>query len=240
MRGEYYLFAVIVILTIGIIVLIDLQTSPGFSEVYFDNSTVPAYLTPNTTYNVVFIIESHENDPEEYFFKIYLDNVAIKGGKVLLKPKSMVQIPFEFSVNNVAYKEVMLWKQTTTYNLSGIYDIIGSCMGDKDILAINVSCTSETLKCLPPLYAGPSNLSFLMNTSKNTTLVKIVEDKSNTSRVVSEYKLTLIKTGRDKYRAIVRESKIMYLPKPITIKIIVETSDGKVYQIFRRLPIMEG
>lgn len=236
---EHYLFVVMLIMVIGVFVLINSQATPGFSKVYFDNATVPAYLTPNTTYNVIFIIESHEKSPKGYFFKVYLDDTVIKEGGILLDPGRAAQIPFEFSFNNVTYKKIVMWEQTTTYNLSGIYNITGNCMS-VGIPTVNGSCTLCLIRYLSPSYAGPSNLSFLMDTSENVTITKIAENKSNTSTIVKEYQLTLLKLGEDRYRVIVRESKIMYLPKSVTIRVVVETADGKVYQIFKRFPLVEG
>ncbi|ACJ17315.1 hypothetical protein TON_1825 [Thermococcus onnurineus NA1] len=240
MKWEHYLLAIMVILVIGSIVLINSQRAPGFSKVYFDSTTVPAYLTPNTTYSIVFIIESHEKGPEEYSFKVYLNDMVIKDGNISLNPGSMAQVSFEFFIENVTYRRVVLWEQTTTYNLSGIYDITGNYMRWGGILIVNDSYGSRLLEHLPPSYAGPSNLSFLMNTSKNVTVTKIVENRSNTSTVVKEYRLMLLKLGEDRYRVIVKESKIMYLPESLTIRVVVETSNGKVYQIFKRLPLAEG
>jgi hypothetical protein len=201
---------------------------------------MPAYLVPNTTYNIVFIIESHEKSSTDYLFKVYLNDTVIKRGKVSLNPGKIAQVPVEFSVGNVTYKKVLIWEKTTVYNMSGVYDIAGKEINTENTPTINGSCPFGSAGYLPPAYPGPSNLSLLMNTSKNVTIVKTIENRENTGRSVEYYRLTLLKLGEDRYKLILKESKVKYIPEAITIRVVVETSNGKAYQVFKSWPVMEG
>jgi len=231
MRRDYYLFAVLVIILTGLIVVVNSQVAPGFSKVYFDNATVPDYIVPNVTYTITFIIESHERSTENYRYTVYLNDTVINDGNVSLAPNKVAQPSFTFSVQDATYKRVVLWEKNTTYELSGVWAILGKPLDN----VTNVSFTSPGHRL--PAYSGPADLSFLFNTTRNVTLVRTITEKDASGVKVTEYRLKITPLGDEKYRVTVCESRFTYLPNSVVIKVIVETSSGKSYQILRRIPL---
>ncbi|RLF83709.1 hypothetical protein DRN44_00135 [Thermococci archaeon] len=231
MRRDYYLFAVLVIILTGLIVVVNSQVAPGFSKVYFDNATVPDYIVPNVTYTITFIIESHERSTENYRYTVYLNDTVINDGNVSLAPNKVAQLSFTFSVQDATYRRVVLWERNTTYDLSGVWAILGEPLDN----VTNVSVTSPGHRL--PAYSGPTNLSFLLNTTRNVTLVRTITEKGDSGVKVTEYRLKITALGDEKYKVTVHESQFTYVPNSVVIRIVVETSSDRSYQILRRIPL---
>jgi len=233
-RRDHYLLAILAVLLMGLIVVVNSQTAPGFSKVYFDNATVPDYIVPNVTYTITFIIESHERSTESYRYTVYLNDTVIDYGNVSLAPGRAAQLSFNFSVGDAAYRRLVLWERNVTYNLSGVWAILGEPLDN----VTNVSTASPGHRV--PVYSGPANLSFLLNTTRNVTIVRTIEEKGASGARVTEYRLVITPLGDERYRVTVWESQFTYVPDSVVIKVVVEAASGRSYQILRRVPLGEG
>ncbi|ASJ08348.1 hypothetical protein A3L11_03515 [Thermococcus siculi] len=231
-RRETYLLTIIVILLLGTAVVITHRSSGGFSVVYFDNSTLPAHLSPGNVSTIVFVIESHENGEVGYSFEVSLDGRIIKNGSVSLSPGESVQVPVEVSVTNVTYEKVPLWNMTSVYNVSGALNITGNCVA--------VNSSGRSWVCLPASYKGPSDLNFLLNTNGNVSVVEFSTNNSATGKVTTRFELDILKMGEERYLVTVRETRIMYAPKNVLLEVTVESSRGKVYHLTRSFPVVGG
>ena len=230
-KRDYYLFAILAVLLMGLVVVMNIQSTPGFSKVYFDNATVPEYVIPDTTYTVVFIIESHERSRESYSYTVYFNGTLISRGRLFLSPGDVVQIPFNFSVNDTAYRKVVLWEKNITYYLNGIWAIMGKPINN--VTAVNITSPGYRL----PSYVGSANLSFLLNTTRNITIKRTVILKNPSGITTREYTLRVVPLGDEMYRISEHEVEFVYMPDSVLIKVIVETSGGRTYQIFRSIPM---
>jgi len=238
-RWEYYAVAILAILFMGLIVLVTMNSSQGFSKVYFDNVTIPEYIVPNTSYDVVFIIESHEHKVTEYNYQVYLNGTLLLEGNVSLNPGQVVQVPVRFVVDNLSNHTTVVWERTTFYELDGVTGVVGRICD-----SVNISNSNDSIGVprgdSPPAYVGPSNLSFLLNVSKNFTITKTVTYHNAGESIVLKYHMVFINVGGGVYKVIVTEKKIVTTPASLMLRVVVESSAGKTYQIFRVLPGREG
>ena len=232
MRWEAYLLATVVILILGSVVLITHQSSPGFSVVYFDNSTVPDYLSPGNNTTIIFIIESHENAETTYSFTVSLNGTQVEKGSLSLAPEERGQVPVKISVENITYEKVVLWNKTTVYNVTGALNITGGCVA--------LNSTTQLCEYLPAAYKGPSDLNFILNTQGNVSVTEVSTNSTNTGRISTRYALKILRMGDEVYRVIVQKTRIMYSPRNVFLEITVRSSTGKVYQLSRSFPVVSG
>ncbi len=232
MRWEAYLLATVVILILGSVVLITHQSSPGFSVVYFDNSTVPDYLSLGNSTTIIFIIESHENAETTYSFAVSLNGNQVEKGSLSLAPGERGQVPVKISVENVTYEKVILWNRTTVYNVTGALNITGSC--------VIVNSTTHTWVCLPVIYKLSSGLNTVLNPQGNVSVTEVFTNSTDTGRISTRYALKILRMGDEVYRVIVQKTRIMYSPRSVFLEITVRSSTGKVYQLSRSFPVVSG
>ena len=230
MRQGIYLLGIVVLLILGVAVVVTHQENRGFSVVYFDNLTVPNYLSPGNNTTVIFVIESHEDTAVTYSFEVSLDGIQVENGSVSLTPGESVQVPVNISIANVTYMKVVLWNKTTSYNISGALNVTGGC------IAVN---STGSWTCLPAAYKGPSDLNFMVGAGKNFSVVEVSTNSTNTGKVSIERELKVFRVGED-YRIVLRESKVVYMPKDVVLEVTVRASNGKVYRLSRSFPVAGG
>ncbi|AFL95058.1 hypothetical protein CL1_0853 [Thermococcus cleftensis] len=230
MRWEYYFLAIMLIIGIGIVLTVSHQTSSGFSIVYFDNGTIPAVVEPLKNYTVIFIIESHEGVPVNYTYGVYLDGRLISNGTVHLKPKSSEYVPVSFSVGSPAYDRILVEKRNAVYNVTDLANISGRCEID-----------NGSAVCLPPMYSGPAGLQLILNTSDDGVVVS-QEVKTEKSGIitVTRYYLNITKIDLRMYRIEYDMMKFQYVPRSITVEVLVNSSVGKSYRISTTIPVSGG
>jgi len=230
MKEKYYLLALIVVLSLSIFILINIQKpSEGFSKVYFENLTVPEYVVPNKTYTMMFVIESHELYPVNYSFEVYVNDELIKRGKVTISPGQRNEIPFNVSISKVKYEEIVLNQERNIYFVNGSSLIVGNLLRFQNLLS-NVSA-DELLYLInhtPIMYYGPGNLTFILDISKN---VSITQTRIINNEIKEVYQFDMNKVSDGIYRVVTSSLKMKYIPEPVVVRIIVRSNTGKIYQI---------
>ena len=231
MKTEYYIAAIALILILGAVVLVTHSSSPGFSVVYFENSTVPAQLVPGNTSTIVFVVESHEKDKTAYSFEVTLDGNVIDTGNLTLMPGGKAQIPIKVVVNNVTYERVVLWNSTAVYNVSGVSNITGDCF---------VVNSTNNVTCLPAIFPGPYGLNFHINTNGNASMERVFTNLTASGRVETVYQLNVIRIRYGFYKVTLKELKLMYVPRNVLLGVTVKSSNGRVYILHRSFSVGEG
>jgi hypothetical protein len=200
--------------------------------VYFDNTTLPATVCPSKNYTLVFIIDSHEKMPLDYTYFVYLNNKLTEKGTVRVYPMERKYVSVTFSVSNITYTKVVLENRTSKYTAIGLESISGNC-----------TVNNRTIVCLPPTYAGPIQLSLVMNSSEDTINIiqnsSAVDPNSGTIEVLNR-DLSIVRIDRGQYRITYKEIKMQYVPRDVVIRIVVNSSNGKSYHIFGTFPVAEG
>jgi len=218
---NYYTIMLIVVLALSVVVLLNVQrTSKGFSEVYFENLTVPDYIVPNETYTLVFVIESHEVAPTKYNFEVYVEDKLIKQGEITLEPEKQIEVPFEVKISEVRYKKMTLSRQSTTYYIDASVLLAGNQLNFQN-LPVNFSDSFLYF------YTDKNNLTFILNASKNLSITStnVVDHEEETIQ------FSLRKIDENEYKLTMSYSRIKYISEPVNIRILVKSSKGKVYQL---------
>ncbi|ADT85101.1 hypothetical protein [Thermococcus barophilus] len=232
MKEKYYLIALIIVLSLSIVVLINIQNpSEGFSKVYFENLTVPEYIIPNKTYTMMFVIESHELYPVNYSFEVYVNDELIKQGKVAVNPGQRNEIPFEFSISKVSYEKVVLTHEQNIYFVNGLSLIVGNILRFQNLMS-NMSA-DELLYLInhtPVMYDGSNNLTFILDVSRNISITQTRIIK-NSAKIKEVYQFNMSKVGDESYKVVTSFLKTKYIPEPVIMKVVVKSSTGKVYQL---------
>ena len=228
MRRELlYVLALGSVIILGMLLIVHPKTSPGYSLVYFDNLTTPEYIIPNQTYEMSFIIESHEKERTKYEFEVFMDTKTIKSGKVILNPQEKRSISFNFSVLGIKYDKIILETRTEKYLINGSI-VLGtySRLNNASELGILFLDNALKLNLTFPITGTPLHVSYIRDIpQENETLTEIVE-----------YNLTKV---NDTYILTRKYSKVKYVAEPVKVKVIVKSRNME-YPLFLMIPIKEG
>ncbi|USS41095.1 hypothetical protein NF865_02440 [Thermococcus aggregans] len=228
MRRELlYVLVLASVIALGTLLIVYPKTSPGYSLAYFDNLTTPNYIIPNQTYEMSFVIESHERERTKYEFEVFINNHKIKSGEVVLEPQEKHSISFNFSVSEVEYEKITLETRTEKYLINGSI-ILGthSSLNNASELGILLLDNNLTLNLAFPITGTPLHVSHVRNISEgNETLAEIIE-----------YDLTEI---NETYILTRKYSKVKYVAEPVKVKVIVK-SQNEEYPLLLTIPIKEG
>ena len=228
MRRELlYVLVLSSVIILGMVLIAYPKTSPGYSLVYFDNLTTPEYIIPNQTYEVSFIIESHEKERTKYEFEVFMDTKTIKSGEVILNPQEKRSISFNFSVLGIKYDKMILETRTEKYLINGSIGLDPYFYpNNTPELGILFLDNNLTLNLTFPITGTPLHVSYVKDiTQENETLTEIVE-----------YNLTKI---NDTYILTRKYSRVKYVAEPVNIKVIVKSKNME-YPLFLTIPIKEG
>lgn len=239
MKEKYYFIALIALLSLSIVVLINTQKpSEGFSKVYFENLTIPEYITPNKTCTMLFVIESHELAPVNYSFEVYVNDELVKEGEVTISPGQRNEIPFEFSISNVSYEKVVLTQEQSVYFVNGSSLIVGNLLKFQNLVSnVSVDELLYLINHTPVMYDGPNNLMFLLNTSKNISITQTRFIKKDITEIKEVHQFNMSKVEDESYRVVTSSSQIKYIPKPVIVRIMVKSDTGKIYQLSATIEI---
>lgn len=228
MRRELlYVLVLASVIALGALLIVYPKTSSGYSLVYFENLTTPEYIIPNQTYEMSFIIESHERERTKYEFEILINNHKIKSGEVILEPQEKQSISFNFSVSEIEYEKITLETRTEKYLINGSI-ILGthSILNNASELNMLFLDNSLTLNLTFPITGTPLHVSYIRDIPQENEMLK----------EILEYNLTKMD---DAYILTRKYSKVKYVAEPVKVRVIVK-SKSKEYPLLFIIPIKEG
>ena len=228
MRRELlYVLVLGSVIILGMLLIVHPKTSPGYSLVYFDNLTTPEYIIPNQTYEMSFIIESHEKERTKYEFEVFMDSKTIKSGEVILNPQEKRSISFNFSVLGIKYDKMMLEAKTEKYLINGSI-VLGTYSRLNNASELSILFLDDALKL---------NLTFpITGTPLHVSYIRDIPQENETLTEIIEYNLTKID---DTYILTRKYSKVKYVAEPVKVKVIVKSKNME-YPLFLTIPIKEG
>ena len=231
MRSVYYAAGSLFIVLLALVVLVVGGERPGYSVVYFDNSTLPPSLYLGNETTVIFGIHSYEHSKTSYSFDVYLNGRVIKNGSISLRPHQNVQIPVKLLIKNVTYSKILTKNITTSYLMSGILNMTTSCA------LVN---SSGNWSCSPPIYKGALGLSFILNKTGNISVNKTTYTLKGNDIVVTVQTLSIIREGPQKYRVVLGTLEWTRVKKNVLLRIVVRSSTGKVYVLSHSFSVVGG
>lgn len=231
MKAKYYATGIIVLILLALVVLMNGDGGPGYSVVYFDNSTLPSSLYLGNVTTVIFGIHSYEHTETSYSFDVYLNGQMIKNGSVSLSPHQNVQIPVKLLIKNVTYSKILTKNTTTSYLMSGILNMTTSCA------LVN---SSGNWSCSPPIYKGALGLSFILNKTGNISVNKTTYTLKGNDIVVTVQTLSIIREGPQKYRVVLGTLEWTRVKNNALLQVIVRSSTGRVYVLSHSFSVVGG
>ncbi|CAD5243312.1 carbohydrate binding domain-containing protein [Thermococcus camini] len=233
-RRWIYPLALIAVVLLGaslLVVTLNQPHSQGYTKVYFESDIFPR-VEPNRTYELAFLIESHEEDVSTYVYAVYLDNSSIETGKVTLNPGDLHRIQFSFSIDKVDYSKRVLLNETRTLKVNGSSDVVGAPRAyGIDLAKFNLTGEDliHVLENFPLMYVT-NETSIIVNTTNGTSISDVSMRKDGDRLIETRREFNLTRSG-DGYVLSLRTLKVEYVPRPVEIRVVVVSSSGEKYSL---------
>ncbi|WP_240923412.1 hypothetical protein [Thermococcus sp. 18S1] len=233
-RRWIYPLALIAVVLLGaslLVVTLNQPHSQGYTKVYFESDVFPR-VEPNRTYDLAFLIESHEEDVSTYVYTVYLDNSSIETGKVTLNPGDLQRIQFSFSIDEVNYSKRVLLNETRTLKVNGSSDVVGAPRAyGIDLTKFNLTGEDliHVLENFPLMYVA-NGTSIIVNTTEGTSISDVSRRKDGDRLIETRREFNLTREGEG-YIISLRTLKLEYVPRPVEIRVVVVSSSGEKYSL---------
>lgn len=230
---------------LGAVVVVSVFNQPhshGYTKVYFENDVFPV-LSPNKTYEIAFIIESHEKRQMKYIYTIYLDNSSVKSGEIVLNPSDVKRISVNVSLEKIPYSKQILKESYTNMTVENPAALVKVPWAYGVDLSKQRNWSGEELlyviKNFPLFYIGEEGVSVIVNTTSGTNVTDISIERSGNGfiKTIREFNVTPVQNG---YVVSIRTVKIKYYPRPVELKVIVISDSGKRYTLKTMLSVEGG
>ncbi|CAD55685.1 hypothetical protein [Pyrococcus abyssi] len=235
------LFLTVMLGTYVVVSVLHQSHSQGYTKVYFESNVFPE-IVPNKTYEMAFLIESHEKRQVKYVYTVYLDNFSIMSGEVFLNPNDIKRIAFNFSVSNVSYSTHLLNEKKSTILVDNPAALVRAPWTYGVDLSKQRNWSGEDLlyviRNFPLVYISQEEgLAVIINTTSGTNITEIsLERNGDIIKTIQEFNVTPVQNG---YLVSLRIAKVKYVPRPVEIRVVVISDLGRKYILRALLNIAE-